>query len=168
MIKNLLIIKNELISLEIGDIRSQPPSMQHFGQIWETLGQQDWMGLVSNWIGGSLGWGRGRSPGRVGAALTMEDMSEQLDEMLRQSIYAFTKRWGGLLYEAERRKAGAKPMAKVEAELERMLQQAFGNQPEVASKLKEAIALNLESRGEAEAEAGARAKTGGTSKTTGG
>ncbi|KND93008.1 Conserved oligomeric Golgi complex subunit 3 [Tolypocladium ophioglossoides CBS 100239] len=146
MVKNLLIIKNELVSLEIGDIRSHPPSMQHFGQIWDTLSPQNWVGFVSNIIGGSL-WSRG-PPTVTAKTLTAEDMSEQLDELLRQSIYGFTKRWGTLINDSQSRKAGVKPIAKVEAELESILQNAFSNQPEVISKLKEAIQLNAQAQTE--------------------
>lgn len=146
MVKNLLIIKNELVSLEIGDIRSHPPSMQHFGQIWDTLSPQNWVGFVSNFIGGSL-WSRG-PPTVTAKTLTAEDMSEQLDELLRLSIYGFTKRWGTLTNDSQSRKAGAKPIAKVEAELENILQNAFSNQPEVISKLKEAIQLNAQAQTE--------------------
>lgn len=147
MIKNLLIIKNELVSLEIGDIKSQAPSMQHFGQIWDTLGPQNWVGFFSGIIGGQL-WSRG-APSVTAKTLTVEDMSEQLDELLRQFIYAFTKRWGLLMNDSESRKAGAKPIAKVEAQLETILQTAFSNQPEVISKLKEAIELNAQAQNEA-------------------
>ena len=145
MVKNLLIIKNELVSLEIGDIRSQDASMQHFGQIWDTLSPQNWVGLFGSIIGGSL-WSRGgAAPSAVTAkTLTVEDMSEQLDELLRQSIYAFTRRWGALLNDAGARKPGARPIAKVEAGLEAMLQTAFSNQPEVIAKLNEAIQINAQ------------------------
>ncbi|KAK5995676.1 Conserved oligomeric Golgi complex subunit 3 [Cladobotryum mycophilum] len=143
MIKNLLIIKNELVSLEIGDIRSQP-SMQHFGQIWDTLSPQSWVGFFGGIISSQL-WSRG-APAVTTKALTADDISEQLDELLRQSIYAFTKRWGSLLNDSQSRKAGAKPIAKIEAELEKILQSAFSNQPEVIAKLKEAIQLNAQAQ----------------------
>ncbi|KAK3179966.1 Golgi transport complex subunit 3 [Lecanicillium sp. MT-2017a] len=144
MVKNLLIIKNELVSLEIGDIRSQPPSMQHFGQIWDTLSPQNWVGFIGNILGGQL-WARGAPAVTVTAkTLTVEDMSEQLDELLRQSIYGFTRRWGTLVNDANNRKPGAKPIAKVESEMETILQTAFSNQPEVIAKLKEAIEQNAE------------------------
>lgn len=144
MVKNLLIIKNELMSLEIGDIRSQPPAMQHFGQIWETLSPQNLVGFVGNILGGQL-WSRGAAqPSVTAKTLTVEDMNEQLDELLRQSIYGFTKRWAGRIRDASAGKAGAKSIAKVEGELETMLQTAFSNQPEVIGKLKEAIALSEE------------------------
>lgn len=141
MVKNLLIIKNELVSLEIGDIRSQqqPAAMQHFGQIWDTLSPQNWVGFFGNILGG---WSRGGAASVTAKTLTVEDMSEQLDELLRQSIYAFTKKWGSLMDDSRNRKAGVKPIAKVEEELETILQTAFSNQPEVIAKLKEAIELN--------------------------
>ncbi|RFU80577.1 sec34-like family [Trichoderma arundinaceum] len=147
MVKNLLIIKNELVSLEIGDIRSQPPAMQHFGQIWDTLSPQNWVGFFGSIISGNL-WSRG-APSVTAKTLTVEDMSEQLDELLRQSIYAFTKRWGSLINDSQSRKVGVKPIAKVETELETILQTAFSNQPEVISKLKEAIQLNAQAQNEA-------------------
>lgn len=146
MVKNLLIIKNELVSLEIGDIRSQP-AMQHFGQIWDTLSPQNWVGFFTSIISGNL-WSRG-APSVTAKTLTVEDMSEQLDELLRQSIYAFTKRWASLINDSESRKPGVKPIAKVEAELESILDTAFSNQPEVISKLKEAIQLNAQAQKEA-------------------
>ncbi|EQL01982.1 Sec34-like family protein [Ophiocordyceps sinensis CO18] len=155
MIQNLLIIKNELFALEIGDIRSQPQAMQHFGRVWDTLSPQNWVGFFSNVIGGSL-WTRG-APAVTAQTLTAEDMSEQLDELLRQSIYAFTKRWGTLMKDSESRKTGVKPIAKAEAELESILTKAFHNQPEVISKLKEAIRLNAQAQNNAkDAERGAK------------
>lgn len=141
MVKNLLIIKNELLSLEIGDIRSQPQAMQHFGQMWETLSPQNLVGIVGNILGGQLWSSRSATPSVTAKTLTVEDMNEQLDELLRQSIYGFTKRWAGRVQDAESGRRGAKPLAAVEAELETMLQTAFSNQPEVIGKLKEAIAF---------------------------
>jgi conserved oligomeric Golgi complex subunit 3 len=156
MVKNLLIIKNELVSLEIGDIRGQAgSSMDHFTQIWDTLTPQNWVGFFSSVIGGSL-WSRGTgtaaaaTPVVTAKTLTVEDMSEQLDELLRQSIYAFTKRWATLIRDSQARKAGVKPIAKVEAELENVLQTAFSNQPEVIAKLKEAIELNAQAQRDAQ------------------
>ncbi|PTB69213.1 Sec34-domain-containing protein [Trichoderma citrinoviride] len=146
MVKNLLILKNELVSLEIGDIRSQP-AMQHFGHIWDTLSPQNWVGFFTSIISGNL-WSRG-APSVTAKTLTVEDMSEQLDELLRQSIYAFTKRWASLINDSQSRKPGVKPIAKVEAELETILDTAFSNQPEVISKLKEAIQLNAQAQKEA-------------------
>lgn len=150
MVKNLLIVKNELVSLEIGDIKSHPRSMQHFGQIWDALSPQNLVGLVSSFIGGSL-WPRGL-PTVTAKTLTAEDMNEQLDELLRQSIYAFSKRWGTLISDSQQRRAGAKPIGRVEAGLETMLQNAFSNQPEVIAKLKEAIQLNVQARNDAKEE----------------
>ncbi|KAL7797223.1 Sec34-like family domain-containing protein [Trichoderma ceciliae] len=147
MVKNLLIIKNELISLEIGDIRSQPPAMQHFGKIWDTLSPQNWVGFFGSIMSGNI-WSRG-APSVTAKTLTVEDMSEQLDELLRQSIYAFTKRWGSLINDSQSRKVGVKPIAKIETDLENILQTAFSNQPEVISKLKEAIQLNAQAQNEA-------------------
>ncbi|KAF4589263.1 golgi complex component Cog3 [Ophiocordyceps camponoti-floridani] len=155
MIQNILMLKNELFSLEIGDIRSQPQSMQHFGRIWDTLSPQNWVGFFSSILGGSL-WTRS-TPTVTAKTLTAEDMSEQLDELLRQSIYAFTRRWGALMDGAQSRAAGAKPLAKVEAELEGLLRGAFESQPEVVAKLREAIRLNAQAQTDArEAKRGAK------------
>ncbi|WYZ34121.1 hypothetical protein EsH8_I_000397 [Colletotrichum jinshuiense] len=153
MVKNLLIIKNELVSLEIGDIRSDAAAMQHFGHIWDHLSPQSWVGFVSNIIGGSL-WSRGapQQPSVTAKTLTVEDMSEQLDELLRQSIVAFTQRWGGLTNDARSRKPGVKPIGKVEKELDEVLQRAFSNQPEVIAKLKEAIEINAQAQEAAQGE----------------
>ncbi|KAK7210457.1 hypothetical protein V2G26_017635 [Clonostachys chloroleuca] len=147
MIKNLLIIKNELVSLEFGDIRgqSQASSLQHFGHIWETLSPQNWGNLLGSIVGGSLGgalWSRG-TPTVTAKTMTVEDMSEQLDEILRQSIYAFTNRWASLMIDSQNRKAGVKPIAKIEAELANLLQTAFSHQPEITGKLKEAIGMSI-------------------------
>lgn len=144
MIKNLLIIKNELVSLEIGDIRGQAASMQHFGQIWDTISPQNWVSFFSSVIGSSL-WSRG-TPAVTAKTLTLDDMGEQLDELLRQSIYAFANRWATLMNDSKARKTGVKPIAKVEADLENILSTAFSNQPEVISKLKEAISLNAQAQ----------------------
>lgn len=145
MVKNLLLIKNELISLEFGDIRGQTTStLQHFGQMWETLSPQNWANLFGSVVSGSL-WSRG-PPTVTAKTMTVEDMSEQLDELLRQSIYAFTKRWATLIIDSQNRKAGVKPIAKVEAELENLLQTAFSSQPEVIAKLKEAIEMNAQAQ----------------------
>jgi hypothetical protein len=151
MVKNLLIIKNELVSLEIGDIRSQAASMQHFGQIWDTLSPQNWVGFFGNILSGSLWSSRGTTQAAAvvtAKTLTVEDMSEQLDELLRQSIYAFTRRWAALLNDAEGRKPGVKPIAKVEGQLEEMLETVFSNQPEVIARLKEAIQQNAQAQRE--------------------
>ncbi|KAG5985170.1 hypothetical protein E4U55_000806 [Claviceps digitariae] len=150
MVKNLLIVKNELVSLEIGDIRSHPQAMQHFGQIWDTLSPANWLSFFGSILGGSL-WSRG-APSVTAKTLTEEDMSEQLDELLRQSIYSFTERWATLINDSQNRKVGVKPIAKVEAELESILETAFSNQPEVISKLKEAIQLNAQAQTDAKDE----------------
>ncbi|CAF3531551.1 unnamed protein product, partial [Fusarium graminearum] len=150
MVKNLLIIKNELVSLEIGDIRNHGASMQHFVHIWDTLSPQNWVGFFSNIIGGGL-WSRG-TPSVTAKTLTVEDMNEQLDELLRQSIYNFTHRWGSLMNDSQNRKPGVKPIAKVEAELESLLMTAFSNQPEVVGKLKEAIEQHAQAQNDAKDE----------------
>lgn len=147
MVKNLLIIKNELVSLEIGDIRNHASSMQHFTHIWDTLSPQNWVGFISNIIGGGL-WSRG-TPSVTAKTLTAEDMNEQLDELLRHSIYAFTQRWGTLMSDSQNRKPGVKPIAKVETELENILQTAFSNQPEVVGKLMEAIEQHAQAQNDA-------------------
>jgi conserved oligomeric Golgi complex subunit 3 len=157
MIKNLLILKNQLISLEIGDIRSQGGGMQHFPQIWDALSAAGgWVGYFSSFIPGSSLWSRGASPAASaakapGAATADQDASEQLDELLRQSIYSFTQRWGAQLADssgAGPRKTGGKNVAKLERELDEMLGRAFGDQPEVVAKLKEAIQINARAHGE--------------------
>ncbi|KAI1869734.1 uncharacterized protein JN550_005715 [Neoarthrinium moseri] len=168
MIKNLLIVKNELVSLEIGDVRSQAAAMQHFGQIWDTLSPQNWMGLFRGILGGSLSLGLwSSSPAAANAPATngkpaagsndqIQDASEKLDELLRQSIYAFTQRWGGLINAARSGKKGARTLAAVEKELDDRLVAAFGGQPEVMGKLKEAIQINAQ----AQKEVGGGAKGG--------
>ncbi|KAH8668514.1 Sec34-like family-domain-containing protein [Xylariales sp. PMI_506] len=164
MIKNLLIIKNELVSLEIGDVRSEAAAMQHFGQIWDTLSPQNWMGLFRGILGGSLSlslWsaaapGAGsQTPinGKAGAAAAsrepVHDASEKLDELLRQSIYAFTQRWGALINAAKSGKRGSRSLVAVEKDLDGTLLIAFGGQPEVMAKLKEAIQINAQAQKEA-------------------
>lgn len=161
MIKNLLILKNELVSLEIGDVRNQAPGLQHFGQIWETLSPQNLMGFLSSfssYIPGSSLWSRGTSPSpaatpaantRGNSNLDQQDASEQLDELLRQSIYAFTQRWAQFVNDARGGKLGAKSLVKVEKELDDILLRAFSNQPEVIAKLREAIQLNAHAQNEA-------------------
>jgi conserved oligomeric Golgi complex subunit 3 len=159
MVKNLLVLKNELVTLEIGDIRSQGPGDMGgiSAQIWETLSPGNWAGYIfSNIVPTSL-WsspaGTAAKPPAVTAkTLTVEDVSEQLDELLRQSIYAFTQRWGGLLNDATARKMGAKPIGKVEGELDRILDAAFGSQPEVVGKLKEAIQISAQAQRDAAGE----------------
>ncbi|KXJ90150.1 Sec34-like family protein [Microdochium bolleyi] len=162
MIKNLLILKNGLVSLEIGDVRSQPAAMQHFGEIWETLSPQNWMGgLFRGILGGSLSlglWSSGAqansgTTGKVQQAKSVsgveQDASERLDELLRQSIYAFTQRWGTLLTSATSSKTGGSNLAAIEKDLDSKLVAAFGGQPEVLGKLKEAIEINAQAQKEA-------------------
>ncbi|KAI0097521.1 Sec34-like family protein [Nemania sp. FL0031] len=168
MIKNLLILKNGLMSLEIGDVRAQPATMQYFGQIWDTLSPQNWMGLFRGILGGSLSLGLWSSMSNKGAAATAkpganraqaqadQDANEKLDELLRQSIYAFTQRWGTLLNGARSGKRGQQNAAATEKELDNRLSVAFGGQPEVIAKLKEAIYMNAQAQKEVKAERGAR------------
>ncbi|KOS17444.1 Conserved oligomeric Golgi complex subunit 3 [Escovopsis weberi] len=140
MVKNLLILRNVLVSLEIGDIRSQPPSMQHLGVIWDALSPQTWVSFFGNIIGSQL-WSRSE-PSVSAKSLSPENMSEQLDEILRQSIVGFTGSWATALNNARSGKAGAKPVGEVEAALEKHLRTAFSNQPEIIEKFQEAIQLN--------------------------
>ncbi|KAI0533974.1 Sec34-like family protein [Xylaria digitata] len=168
MIKNLLILKNGLMSLEIGDVRAQPATMQYFGQIWETLSPQNWMGLFRGILGGTLSLGLWSSMsntgvttnGKVGGNRTQvqadQDANERLDELLRQSIYAFTQRWGTLINGARAGKRGQQPAVTPEKELDNKLSVAFGGQPEVIAKLKEAIYINAQAQKEAKAERGSR------------
>jgi hypothetical protein len=128
--------------------------MQHFSQIWESTFS------LSSSVQAGLGFLAGlgsyiprpfssHSPspspagggGRDGQATTEGEKteSERLDDLLRQSIYAFTNRWGAMMHDARSKRAGAKPLAKVEKELEDVLERAFANQPEVVGKLKEAV-----------------------------
>ncbi|RYO94248.1 hypothetical protein DL766_002242 [Monosporascus sp. MC13-8B] len=154
MIKNLLILKNSLVSLEIGDVRSHPAAMQHFGQIWDALSPQNWMGLFRGILGGTLSLGLWSSssssaaatagkPNQAAAAAAEQDANEKLDELLRKSIYAFTQRWGARVVSVDG--AGAAEMR----ELDDMLITAFGGQPEVVAKLKEAIHINAQAQREA-------------------
>lgn len=177
MVKNLLILKNELMTLEIGDVRGghnaggggaggyMAGSMQHFTQIWDTIRPQNLLGgLLSSFgslstyipipsrIPGSSLWSRSGAstpvPGAGGG--DVHDASEQLDELLRQSIYGFTRRWAGLVNEARGvgggNKLGGKNLAKVERELDEMLERAFSGQPEVVGKLKEAIQIEAQAQ----------------------
>lgn len=144
MIKNLLVLKNELVSLEIGDIRShQANPMQHFSRIWETMSPQNWLGLFGNMVPGAL-WPR--SGQQQGAGAKVEDASEQLDELLRRSIHAFTGRWAARVNGAGARRGD------VERELRGVLDGVFGEQPEVVGKLVEAIEINARALRDAEAE----------------
>lgn len=184
MVKNLLILKNELMTLEIGDVRSgglAAAGVQHFTQIWDTLrpaqnllgGLLSSFGSLSTYIpmsaripgsslwsrsgastpvpGASAGWGGpGAGAGAGAAGGEVQDATEQLDELLRQSIYGFTRRWAGVLNEARgvvgKNKLGGKNLAKVEKELDEMLERAFSGQPEVVGKLKEAIQIEAEAQ----------------------
>ncbi|KAI3325820.1 Sec34-like family protein [Xylariaceae sp. AK1471] len=167
MIKNLLILKNGLMSLEIGDVRAQPVTMQYFGQIWDTLSPQNWMGLFRGILGGTLSLGLWSSMANTGAANIKpaanraqaqadQDANEKLDELLRQSIYAFTQRWGTLINGAAAGKRGPQAAAATEKELDNKLMVAFGGQPEVMAKLKEAIYINAQAQKEVKAERGSR------------
>lgn len=159
LIKNLLLLKNELLALEIGDVRSTGlADMQHFGQIWDTLLRrpQNIMGLLGSlttYIPGSSYWSSSRTgtpvAGGAAAKAEVQDASEQLDEQLRQSIYAFTKRWAAAVNEASGgKKAEGRSVGKVERELEEMLERAFASQPEVVGKLKEAIQIEAAQQAE--------------------
>ncbi|KAL2117441.1 hypothetical protein VTJ04DRAFT_7101 [Mycothermus thermophilus] len=190
MVKNLLILKNELMTLEIGDVRAtaHAPSstvgglglggMQHFSQIWETVRGapthliggflSSFGSTLTTYIPGSSLWG-GRSGSNTPAAgaggggtpvlghavpassqtPAADDAGEQLDALLRQSIVAFTKRWAGLLSDARsgRTGLGSRNVEKLERELDEMLERAFGGQPEVVGKLKEAIQIEVDALG---------------------
>ena len=163
MIKNLLILKNGLVSLEIGDVRAQPATMQYFSQIWDTLSPQNWMGLFRGILGGSLSLGLwssaatdGKSIGNRTQMQSEQDANEKLDELLRQSIYAFTQRWGTLINGPRSGKRGQQNVVTIEQELENKLSVAFGEQPEVIAKLKEAIYINAQAQKEVKAERGSR------------
>jgi len=153
MIKNLLILKNELVSLEIGDVRGEAAGMEHFGQIWDALSvAQNIVGYLGSFIPGSSLWSRGASPAPSANKTNPadQDASEHLDELLRQHIYAFTQRWGALINDATAKsnKLGGKNLGKIERELDAVLQNAFSNQPEVVAKLKEAIQINAQTQSE--------------------
>ncbi|KAI0973811.1 Sec34-like family protein [Xylaria arbuscula] len=168
MIKNLLIVKNGLMSLEIGDVRAQPATMQYFGQIWDTLSPQNWMGLFQGILGGKLSlglWSSASTPGTAtngkhnGSRTQIpadQDANEKLDELLRQSIYAFTQRWGTLINGPRTGKRGQQNAITIEQELDNKLSVAFGGQPEVIAKLKEAIYINAQAQKEVKAERGSR------------
>lgn len=156
MIKNLLILKNELVSLEIGDVRNQDPGMQYFSQIWNNITPQNLVGYVSSFIPGAASFLSSRvgaaaaaaiaqAPTNPSAAADSGDASEQLDDLLRRAIGGFTHRWAVLLDDSRAKKTGGKNLAKVERDLGEMLQTAFSNQPEVVGKLNEAIQLHVQS-----------------------
>lgn len=178
MIKNLLILKNELLTLEIGDVRNGAApsqgasgvlgsSIQHLsGQILQNLptAGSNLLGLVSSsvstlgsYIPGSgllsraagtitgSAPGAGAAAGAAAAAAGEQDASEQLDELLRQSIYSFTRRWAAIFNEAKvKANVGGKNLGQLEKELDEILQEAFSSQPEVTEKLKEAIQLEAQ------------------------
>lgn len=151
MTKNLLILKNELLSLEIGDVRNQDPGMQYFGQIWNNITPGNLVGYVSSFIPGAASlWSRGSLTPNLSqtgpANPDNQDASEQLDDLLRKAIGEFTQRWAGLLSSGKASKMGGKNMVKIEKDLEEMLQNAFSNQPEVIGKLKEAIQLHQQAQ----------------------
>lgn len=165
MIKNLLILKNGLVSLEIGDVKSHPAAMQHFGQIWDALSPQNWLGMFRDILGGSLSLGlwssaaptiNGTTASARSQAPNEQDANEKLDELLRQSIYAFTQRWGTLINSARSGKRGSNSLNATEKELDEKLLTAFGGQPEVVAKLKEAIQINAQAQKEMKAEKGTR------------
>lgn len=174
MIKNLLILKNELLTLEIGDVRNGTgtgqatglgSSIQHLGQIWENLPTAgNLFGLVSSSVstfssyipGSSLlsraaGSITGSNPGltttTTAGAAESQDAGEQLDELLRQSIYAFTRRWAAIFNEVKvKASVGGKNSTQLERELDEILEGAFAAQPEVVEKLKEAIQLDSQAQ----------------------
>lgn len=164
MLKNLLILKNELVSLEIGDVRNDP-GMQYFGQIWNNITPQNLIGYVGSFLPSAAAslWSRRGSalpaaaaqtpqqqqpppPPPAAGAIDNQDASEQLDDLLRQAIGAFTLRWATLLHDGKAKKTGGKNLVKIENDLEDMLQRAFSNQPEVIGKLKEAIQLHQQAQ----------------------
>lgn len=153
MIKNLLILKNELVSLEIGDVRNQDSGMQYFSHIWNNITPQSLVGYVSSFIPSAASFlSRGFTVGPTSVQappatiIDSQDANEQLDDLLRQAIGGFTNRWAGLLSDARARKTGENNEVKVERELEEILQTAFSNQPEVIAKLKEAIQLHMQAQ----------------------
>ena len=148
MIKNILVLKNELVSLEIGDIRAHQANnaLQHFSRVWESIGPGSWLGLIGNIV---PGWSRGGAGGKPVVAagnMTVEDMSEQLDELLRQSITAFTGRWA-----ARMNAAGPAGRGKLEGELRGLLMGVFAEQGEVVGKLVEAVEGSARALRDAEA-----------------
>ncbi|KAM7183731.1 Sec34-like family domain containing protein [Naviculisporaceae sp. PSN 640] len=163
MIKNLLLLKNELMTLEIGDVRNSQAAgigLEHFGQIWEAISSNIPLNLVGNiitsftsYIPGSSLWSRGNgapTPPAGSQNVTQDDAGEQLDNLLRQSIYGFTRRWATTINEAiAKNKLGGKNIAKIERDLDEMLDRAFTNQPEVVAKLKEAIQIDAQAQNEA-------------------
>jgi hypothetical protein len=153
-------------------------NLQHFTQIWDTLrpatllgGLWSSFGSLSGYIPGSSLWSSSSSrsntptPAAAAAAAAVgpegQDASELLDGLLRQGIVAFTRRWAGVAHEARGSggggnngggggKLGGRNWVKVERELDEMLERAFGGQPEVVGKLKEAIQIAAEGMGRGE------------------
>ncbi|KAK4653700.1 Golgi transport complex subunit 3 [Podospora pseudocomata] len=182
MIKNLLILKNELVTLEIGDIRNvhigtqsvsgRIREMQHFGQIWDGIlkpvggnlirGVWERVGSLGGTIGGYIpgssllglggggGGGRGNGVKEGGGGKEGEvDVHEQLDDELRRSIVAFTKRWAGVFVDLKvggggNKNMGGRNVAKVEREMDEILERAFSGQGEVVQKLREAVKIQVE------------------------
>ncbi|KAK4098699.1 Sec34-domain-containing protein [Parathielavia hyrcaniae] len=182
-VKNLLVLKNELVTLEIGDVRGAGADGGSISsRVWDAVrhrpqdliggllsglgnfgyglgaympsipGSSLWVGTPAVGSGGGGGGGGGVGAGYGGGG-DGGDAGEQLDGLLRQSIVAFTRRWAGLLNEARGVAAGTelggimmggRNAGKVERELDEMLERAFGGQPEVVGKLKEAIQIEAE------------------------
>lgn len=197
MIKNLLLLKNELLALEIGHVRNGnpqintagsvtgrlPKEMQHFGQIWEGMVKPVTGGLVAGiWsrvgsLGGYMpslplpalpgipGWSTPTSSTPAGTdGNASVDVHEQLDNELRASIGAFTRRWAGLLAGGSAggngKVMGGKNVAKVERELDEILERAFGGLVEgreVIMKLREAVAGVVEEMREKERQVSTKA-----------
>lgn len=156
MVKNLLLLKNELVSLEITSVGNSQQAlttaaggMQHFSAIWDStlsISSSAVTGFLSG-LSSYIPWQRGPSPAPPppGGAKQEQDATERLDDLLRQNIYAFTSRWGQSVFDAKKSQktaggtAGSRSLAKVERELEELLDRAFAGQPEVVGKLKEAV-----------------------------
>ncbi|KKA26988.1 hypothetical protein TD95_000522 [Thielaviopsis punctulata] len=163
MLKNLLVLRNQLVALEFVDVRQHSSSGGALGPIWDTLNPQAWVGFLSTLMSAAPLpiWSRGIAGGLTGAltgaaaavvpppaALTQENMSEHLDELLRRAIYAFTGRWAVKVVEAEAAKDGGEMLAKTDVELDEVLEHVFGSQVEVIARLKEAIEMNVQAQKE--------------------
>ncbi|KAL1892933.1 Golgi transport complex subunit 3 [Ceratocystis pirilliformis] len=152
MIKNLLVLRNQLVSLEFGDVRQQSTAGGGaLGPIWDTINPQVWVGFLSSIMSAAPLpiWSRGLTGSATpvpppAPALTQENMSEHLDELLRRAIYAFTGKWAAKVVEAEAKKDDGKTLAAIDVELDTLLENVFGNQREVMDRLKEAIDANVE------------------------
>lgn len=167
MIKNLLILKNELVSLEITSVGTNQSTtatsggMQHFSAIWDST-----LSTSSNAVFGFLSglssyipWrGPSPAPSTASGSKAEQDASERLDDLLRQSIYAFTSRWGQMVFDAKSKKPGARPLGKVEKELEEVLDRAFAGQPEVVGKLKEAVGASASALAEGNGNSGRKGR----------